>query len=239
VNPQDPYQPQQPQQPQQPYQPQPPAYTPPQPSQNGQYNVVPPLVANSATSGHNPYEFIFNSQAQKPSTGSMAKRILMVVIGLALLAIIFAVITSVLSASSNAGQQQLKIITQQQQEILFLATDGAKNLADQSLRNTAATLQFSTTSSQKALLDYAAKNGFTINPDDLALLHDPATDKLLADAKSTSTYDVTWKQTVRTQLEEHTAALKKLYAESTNPDFKQLLQTAYDNALLVNSQLKE
>lgn len=233
MNPQDPYQPRQP------YQPQPTPQTPSLPTQNGQYNVVPPIVANSSTNGHNPYEFIFNEQAQKPAPSSMLKRILLVIIGIAILAVVFAVVSSLLRAGSGAGQEQLKTISLQQQEILLLATDGTKYIIDPALKNAATTLQLSTTTSQAELFGYAAKNGLTIDPKELALLHDSATDKLLADAKATSTYDVTWKQTARAQLEEHATAVKKLYDQSTNTEFKKLLQTAYDNTVLVHSQLKE
>jgi len=233
VNPQDPYQPQQPSLPQ------PAPQAPPQPTQSGQYNVVPPQVANSATNGHNPYEFIFNAPAQKAKPSSIVKKILLVVVGLAILAALFAVVSSLLTASSSAAQEQFKTITQQQEEIIFIATDGIKNIIDPSLKNTATTLQLSTSSSQSDLLNYAEKNGFAIKADELALLHDTATDKLLADAKSTSTYDITWKQTARTQLEEHSAALKKLYDQTASTELKEMLQTAYSNTLLVSSQLKE
>ncbi|MFZ1484187.1 MAG: hypothetical protein WAS36_04205 [Candidatus Saccharimonadales bacterium] len=233
MNPQDPYQPQQP------YQPQPTPQTPPQQPQNGQYSVVPPIVANSSTNGHNPYEFIFNAQSQKKPASSMLKRIVLAVIGLAILAVIFAVVSSFLASGSNSGKQQLKTITQLQEELVGIAKDGTKNIRDQSLKNTATTLQLTTASSQAQLLAYSAKNGFEIDPKELGLLHDSATDKLLADAKSTSTYDTTWKQITRTQLDEYSASIKKLFDQTTKAELKKLLSTSYSNAQLISSQLKE
>lgn len=169
----------------------------------------------------------------------MTKRILVVLVGLVVLAVLYAVVSSLLSSGKSENQALLKTVTQQQQEIILTATDGSRSLLDPSLKNTATTLQLSTTSSQKELLSYASNSGISINEKELLLLHDAAIDKLLADAKTTSTYDTTWKQTTKTQLEEHAASVKKLFDQSKNAEFKKLLQTAYTNAVLVQNSLKE
>lgn len=233
MNPQDPYQP---------YRPQPTPQTPPQPSQNGQYNVVPPIAASTTTTGHNPYEFIFNADAQKkaPVTGgSLVKRILLVVVGLAILAVLFVVVSSLLSAGSADSKALLKTVAQQQQELIKLGTAGNQYIVEQSVKNTSSTLLFSVSTDQQKLLQYASSHGVAIDPKELNLLQDADTTKLLENAKATSTYDTTWKQTARAQLLNYSANIDKLYNQASNEDLKKLLKTSYSNAQLLSSQLKE
>ena len=111
------------------------------------------------------FSFIMNpeqqpSKSQLPGSNSMILRILVVLGGLLVLVIIFAVLKNLLGGTSNLGS--FVSVIQDQQELVHLTTNvtGNQQLAlptdDQ---NFAATAQLSLTSSQSGLTSYLASIG--------------------------------------------------------------------------------
>lgn len=222
-----------------PYQPEP-QQTQPITSEQGGYASVPPVAASPTTTGHNPYEFILSAQPPKPSkfgSGSLAKRILLVCVGLGLLAVI-AMVAMNLLGSKGVSREQLVTIAQQQQEIVRIAQTANSQATGQATKDIATTIDLSVNTDQQKLLEYGSKINIKIDKKQLNLKKDTKTDAFLDNAQASSTYDAAWRQTMQTMIASYKSNLTTLFDSTESKSLKDILNKSFNNATLIEEQLK-
>ncbi|MEO6760969.1 MAG: hypothetical protein ABI220_01155 [Candidatus Saccharimonadales bacterium] len=210
--------------------PSPPSYTPPT-------NLTP-------NGGHNPYEFIVAEDKQReakfkiPGGDNKTQRALIVAGGAIVLIIIISLLYSLISSSGHSDPQ-LTIVTQKQQEIIRVATDGARHANNQSTKNFAINTELTIQSNQGELISYLADHGTKLSKKTLNLGIDSKTDTLLTNASATNTYDSTVEQELVTELTDYQAALKQAYQGVSGKTLQGILNHSYDNASLLIEQGKD
>lgn len=209
----------------------------PQPGPGG-YTAVPPPnpVAGPGNGGHNPYEFIFAGNEQpKPglfSGGGMMKRVLLVVGGLVVLAVIAAIAVSLL-APKDASLEKLTTVVQEQQEIVRVADLADKSAASTDLKNLAVNTSLSVGSDKKSLQTYLTTRKVKLTDEILAAKQDSKTDTLLTNAKATNTFDHTAAQTLQSLLVTYRSDLNTTYQEVKGKNARAELKNSYDTAELL------
>ncbi len=250
MNPQDP----QYQQPQQAYPP-----TPPQPLAHPGMQPYPPQnpvtpstqayqqlpvapnqpSVTQATPSANPYDFIVNPDPVKPSAGvgggSLIKRILVILGLLAVLVIIAAVVVNFIIPKDTSGQSLLTV-AQKQQEIARISEQIATQSSSDSLKNLAVNIQLSISSDQQTTVAYVKSKRVQTNDKILALKHDTKVDALLANAKTTNTYDTVAAQTLVAELQAYQTMLKTTFSATSSKKAQAIIQSDYDNAALLSAQ---
>ncbi len=195
------------------------------------------------TDQSNNYEFILNPPAKhrwtfSPSDLGPLKLIIAAVIVLLLLIIIISVGKSLLAGKSNVPA--LINVTQDQQEIIHLATAAQQqsglSVANQNL---AITSQLSITSAQNDMLTYLVKLGKKVKPKTLQLKVDPILDSQLTAAVNSNTYDTAFHQAMQTKLTGYQLALKQAYAQTKGPNGRAMLSRQYNDANLLLVMLKQ
>lgn len=199
------------------------------------YAPAPPNAPGNLPPG---YEFIASPSTPPRSAGpqSTAMRAIIVLGGLLLLLIIFIIIKGLFSGSSN--KDQLLIVSQDQQELIHLATNaGQQEDLNETNKNFSVTAQLGLTSGQTQLISYMAKNGIKVSPKVLNLKVSAATDKQLTDAADASNYDETFRSVMDTKLKAYEIDLKAAYAKTKGPVGQKLLSDQYNAANLLLQQL--
>ena len=222
--------------------PQPTLPSTPQANPQGGYDVVPPPqpgIPTVGNGGHNPYEFIIaqNPIDTKKGAGNMtiAKRILLALIGLAVLAgIVIAGIN--FFVPKDPTLESLVSVAQTQQEIIRVTTQIDKKLANSDLVNYVVNVNMSVGSDQAATIKYLSTRKFEVSSKTLPLKADPKTDKLLSEAKATNTLDMTTHQAVQKLLVDYQKELSSTYKTVAGENAKKLLQTNYDHVTLLITQ---
>ncbi len=212
----------------------------PQQGANGQYDVLPPPSTTGRPTGHNPYEFIVadNSKKKKlliPGANSFFGKLALMVGGFVVLLVIAGVILSMVF-SGNSATADLTATALTQQELIRIA--GSSNASKQSVKDVAASVQLSTGSDQKKLLNYLASHGTKLTPKELALGKDAKSDQLLASAKATNTYDDTLLQVMSDDLTAYQVQLQATFKKATSKTLKADLQKYYSTTVLLAEQLK-
>lgn len=187
------------------------------------------------------FDFIMNPQQptkHSPLGGgsSMATRILVVVGGLFVLAIIAAIFMRFLGSGGAFDKAAMLTVIQDQTEIARLATTGQENSVSQENKNFSVTAKLSLQSDQKILLTYLAEKGYKPNPKTFVLKQSAATDKTLADAKSSSTFDTAYRDIMEKALTTYRQDLSTAY-DGASDSTKEVLQKQYDSAGLLITQL--
>lgn len=250
--PRQPFQPNQPQQPRGSFNPQSPhvGYGAPssqhfQRHESGHYEVVPPPqpVQNDGRSGHNPYDFIVNPNAQtRPGFGvsmlggSMLTRIALLGGAVVVIIIIASVVISALSPKSVTPQ--LISIAQRQEEIVRVSTDATTQASSSDTRNFVTNVEASVTTSQLQVTTYLATHGTKLKAKSLALDQDPQTDTQLADAATANNYDGAVTQELITQLQTYEGLLHTAYSQTSSTSLKAVLQSNFSSADLLLKQAK-
>ncbi len=220
----------QPQNPQQPYQ------QPVQPQQQPQ--------VSQQTDPQGQYDFIINPNAAPKKakfipSSSMPMRILMVLAGLFVLAIVAAVVVSLLGKGGGAANKDAILsVAQDQTEIIRLSTSGVENSVSQTNKNFSATTKLTMTSSQKELLAFASAKNIKINPKQLPAKQSSTIDTQLATAKSASTFDVVYADVMKRELDSYQADLAAAY-KTAGTAGKALLLSESKSANLLYTQLTE
>jgi len=217
--------------------------TPQQPVQapNGQYEVLPPLPGgqNNGHTGHNPYEFIMSPNMPKRRVvggNSFVMKIALLVGGAVLLMIVIAVVMSALGPKSVTPQ--LTAIAEQQQEIIRIATNAARQTSGTDTTNFVTNVALSVTSSQNTVVTYVTSHGTKLSTKVLALKQNSKTDSLLSSAANAGTYDSTVRSTLTDQLTSYEGELRKTYKATSNKKVQQLLQNCYNAASKLLDQAK-
>ena len=208
----------------------------PQQADNGQYAVVPPPSITGHPTGHNVYEFIVNPNNPQKSGGlfkgnKFLQKIAVLVGGTVLLLTVLGILISVFVPNNNSTAT-LTSIAQQQQEIIRVATLGAR-ATSQDTQNFAATTQYTLMTSQGQVITYLGQHGTKLSAKQLAVGHDATTDATLTAATATSTFDSALKDSLISQLKTYRAALSKAYTASSNKTVKTLLQKSDNSARIL------
>ena len=104
-------------------------------------------------------------------------------------------------------------------------------------QNFVATANLSLGSQSSGLLQYLAKNGYKPKAKLLSQRISPALDSQLTAAVANTTYDQTFQDTMKTQLNTYLSDLTHTYAQTSGKNGRALLNSDYDQAKLLLSQL--
>jgi hypothetical protein len=179
-----------------------------------------------------------------PSLGGSSSRLVRIGVvlgGLLVLIIIFAIVKSLFSGGGNT--QALTAVAQEQQAMIHILTNGAGQDSQQqavlsaSDQNFAATAKASLTSAQQQLIDYMSINHKKVSDKALAQKVDPMIDQQLTAAAGNSTYDSTFKQVMQTKLTNYEKALRVAYQQTSGPKGRKLLSEDFQGAQLLLAEL--
>lgn len=126
----------------------------------------------------------------------------------------------------TSGESLLGLI-QQQQEIIRVSTQAQQAAQSETTKGFAYTVNLSVSTSQQQLQGYATKAGTKIDPKQLSLKQDATTDKLLENAKATSTYDSAVKKVLSTLLQDYLDQLKETYKQTSSANLKKILDANF------------
>lgn len=190
----------------------------------------------------NPYGFIMNpQQPQKKapfgSSGSNLQKILFASGGAAVLLIIGILVFNLLFSSPGSSEQLIKV-AQQQQEIVRMNTY-ATRLANQDMKNVAATTSATFLSEQAQYTAFLAESNLKIDQKKLAAGLKSSNTVLLESAVSTNTLDNTYKDILITELTTYQADLDAAYKAVSKQESKDLLLKMYTSAGLILADITE
>lgn len=218
------------------YQPQQPPVAPAsQPAPNA-YNPVVPSSPTAQPHNANPYEFIF-SEKHQPKQGlfsgaSMTKRIMVIVGGLVVLAVLAAILMS-LFVPKDTSLEKLTSILQEQEEIVRVADLSSASAANVDVKNLAVNVSLSVGTNSTSLQTYLTTHKVKITKALLATKQDSKTDTLLTNAKSTNTFDHTAAQTLQSLLVTYRSDLNTTYQDVKGTNARKELLNSYKNADLL------
>lgn len=192
---------------------------------------------SNQTPQQNPYDFILNpSQPPKKQLfggGSMKSRIIIVAVGLILLMIIGAIISSLIANANKGPTEQLKSIVAQQQEIIRIANSGTDSALTSTGRSFAATVKMSIQTDQKNLRDQLSTTGIGLKPEELSSKRNSKTDEALKAAADNNRYDEELIDALSKMLNTYAKDLKSAFDATKNQDTKQVLSDAYSSAVTI------
>jgi len=191
----------------------------------GQYDFI---VSPEASGHHGRRLFSFGG-------GNLLVTLAIIIGGALVFIIAVAVIVNVFFGSKT-NIDELVGIAQTQSEVVRVSALSAQ-VHDQGLRNAAESTQQTVGSQQQALLAFLKKQGRSLKEKDLALKKKVQTDQTLQAAQQANTYDVTFQQTLRTELTDYSAALKTAYNNTGNSTERSLLRGEYTDVQMLLKQL--
>ena len=114
------------------------------------------------------YDFFLNTTPQKRklvpfNSNKPIKNNIMFIVGGGLAIIVFIILLSSLFLGKNNDSASLITLTQQQNELARVATEGTTDAVQQTTKNLAVNVELSLTSDQKQLLAYLKKTGTTVS----------------------------------------------------------------------------
>lgn len=178
----------------------------------------------------NPYDFILNPNAnqKKPAVAS-ANGPMRLLLGIGIIGGVLLIAGLVLTQflpKGTSGESLLGLI-QQQQEIIRVSTQAQQAAQSETIKGFAYTVNLSVSTSQQQLQGYVTKAGTKIDPKQLSLKQDATTDKLLENAKATSTYDSAVKKVLSALLQDYLGQLKETYKQTSNANLKKILDANF------------
>lgn len=227
----------------QPEQPAQPAQQPTAPPPSG-----PPSGATPQTAAPVEDRYAFIMDPSKPprkrllnggAGNSMAVRLLIVVAGVFVLLVIFVFILKALGGDKGTFNKAAMLsVAQDQAELVHLSTGGVQNSVSQDNKNFSITTQLSSSSQQAALLTYLQSHGYKPGSKQLALKQSAATDSQLSAALTASTFDPTYREVMKSELETYQKDLSTAY-NTADSKAKALLSADYNGAGLLLEQLSD
>jgi hypothetical protein len=131
-------------------------------------------------------------------------------------------------------------VAQDQQELVHLLTPQQENLtaslADDT-KNFAATAKVTLASSQSQVIQYLTSNGQKVDAKKLGLKINPQTDEQLTTAAAAGTYDETFREIMKSELNTYMNDMSAVYKEATGKKGRALLSDQYNQAQLLLKQL--
>ena len=207
----------------------------------------PPADVPPAQQGPN-YNFIMEPPKPErrsllPTNSGPAIRIALILGGVLVVFVIFAVIKSLLF-SSGGNKQALITVAQDQQAIIHIVTNATTGTQGQqpavlsaSNQSFAITTQLKINSAQTQLLTYLKANHVKASTKVLGLKVDAATDQQLSAAAANSTYDSTFQQVMQAKLNDYQSALDAAYKQTSGPNGRKLIKQEFQGAQLLLTQL--
>ena len=197
-----------------------------------------PSGSNQAPSALPQYDFILNpNNGQKknkfgmPNGNSTKQRLFIVLGGLGGLLVV-GILAMMIFGGGTSSQDNLKVLAQQQNEIIRIA-DAA--LKEKSIRNAktiqaAATIGLVVKSEQQQTIALLSKKP---NEKTLGLTKSAKTDAVLLAAVQNNTYDETLLNTLQTQLTQYQQQLKTTYDSAAKTKEKDVLNSAYKSTAIL------
>lgn len=194
---------------------------------------------------HNPYDFIMNPGQPQPkrAVDLNGKNGFLLKIGLIVGGVIILMIAVAIAMNMFAGNktntEDLKLLAQTQQEIVRVSASAqtGSGIRDQALKNFAANTQLTVASQQTQLVTYLAQNDAKMNNKQLGLKKSSETDTTLKQAQATSTYDIAFKQVIKSSLTNYANEIQTNYNNATATDVRSYLKKSYDQTQLLLQQL--
>ncbi|HSX00190.1 MAG TPA: hypothetical protein VLH38_04105 [Patescibacteria group bacterium] len=191
--------------------------------------------------GSNPYEFITteNKAAKKariPGSSNPFIMKLVLIIGSAVILVVVLAFIATLIFGSKTDFKDLISIAATQQEIIRIASLQEAQATDQSVAGAAISTKLTMQTQQQNTLTYLGANHTKYSPQQLALKKNSKTDTQIKEAQATSTFDITFTQIMRGQLQDYAAELKTTYANATGKKEKILLSTDYKQVEMLLQQ---
>jgi hypothetical protein len=202
--------------------------------------MQPPHIPHDPYAADDPYRFIMEPpKRQKPKgTGLAGNPFLMKIVfflGAAIVVIVAGAILVNVFFGGKTNTQDIVDIAATEQEIMRVSVRGA-DAANDSVKNAAITTQATVATEQQEWITYLAKLGKKTNAKQLALKKNTTTDSRLTQAQATSTFDLTFSQVMRSQLQDYASELKTAYGKATGKNEKALLSKHYDQVVLLLEQ---
>jgi hypothetical protein len=194
--------------------------------------------ASGNSSANSDYDFILNPAppthpAIKNSLlhGTLA-RVVMGLIGVFVIIIVIAVIASLSKGSSNLPY--FESVLEDQQELIHITTN-AVNEPDisSSNQNFVSTASTSLNSNSTQLESYLATSGVKISTSVLSLKVSSTIDNDLTNAESSGSFNSTFDQVAKADLNGYMEDLKLAYSKTTGPQGRALLSSFYNQAGLL------
>ncbi len=216
-----------------------------EPSQgNGQYVSPAGQILNTPNpaTGQNPYDFILNpdtTQKKPPrSGGNKAMRLLIGLGGITVVLIVASMVAMQFFAKGTPSTSLIGLV-QRQQELIRIAGLGERTSQNEAIRGLAYNVELSIGTNQQQLMGFISKQGQEITKKELALKQDADTDKLLENARATSTYDSALQKVLSMQLQEYLSDLKTTYSKASSSQLKEILNASYTSGKLLLTQAEQ
>lgn len=205
------------------------------PPQQYQYPAPPPQPEQQ-----NPYDFFMEQEGPKQRGGGLGnsplkKALLIVGLFVGVLTLLGVILAIVSHKPNNTAP--LITIAQDQQELIRIASDGAKHGRSTTIQNYAVTAESSLTSAQSSLVAFMAKQGIKVNAKSLDASHSPTTDQALATALTAETYDSTFTSISQAALAKYIRDLNQEISVAPTRAEATLLQQQNAYAQLLQKQL--
>jgi hypothetical protein len=173
--------------------------------------------------------------------GSLTTRILVLLGGLLILLIVFAIVKSLLTTPQFSTADYITV-TQQQAEINYiLTTDLTADTRQAALtpanNNFAISAQLSIASAQSQILTYLKTNHVKVSPKQLTANLDKSVDTQLSNSLTTNDFNQVFVQVMQNELQIYAKDLSRAYNTSRGPKGRTMLINQYNGARLLYKQL--
>lgn len=198
-------------------------------------NSVPPPNPPSGNFNANEFDFIMNpGTPQKKSLipGGPKQRMLIFGVGIAAVVVILLVIIASIIGGGSSATDDLVVIAQKQNEIVRVASIGNTKAASPEAKKLAALAAATTTSDQKAMLDYLAKNKRKVSDKQLVLSQDKDIDNELSSAETNGRFDDVFIKGLAELMIDYQKSVQSSY-QTVGSNGKQVLKTSFDNVTLI------
>lgn len=195
---------------------------------------------NPEQPGSNPYDFITTGKKPPKSGLSGASDPLVMklvfVIGGAIILVIIVVLLVSFIFSGRTNLNDLVVLAETQQEIVRVANQDTGQDTDINVSGAAINTKLTVITQQQNMITFLNTHRVKVSQKQLDLKKSTQTDKTLLEAKATSTFNTTFTQIMRGQLQDYAVALRKAYAGAASTKEKTLLATQYNQVQLLLKQ---
>lgn len=195
-------------------------------------------VVNTPQNNPNNFDFILNpaQPAKKPPLGGNNALKLLVVVGgvVVLLVLVLFVVFSLLKPKTPTTD--VVNIIQRQEEVIRLASLGESEAKTEDMKGLSYSIDLSVSTNQDQAQAYLKAMGGEISEEQLGLKRNATTDKLLEDAKVTSTYDTALRGVYETELTKYLNELQTAYKATGSAKLKTILSNSFDAGKMLLEQ---
>jgi hypothetical protein len=196
---------------------------------------------------HPNYDFIMNAEhnnktASTDGSRSMVNRVLVVLIGLVILVVLFAVIKGLLAGNPAVDITGMTVVVEDQAEIIHLLNNTsqvptAKALLTVSNQDFIVTGKLSIGSQESQLEAYLKANGHNPSQGEINLKESSRIDKELTASVTASDYDQTFTSIMQAQMANYKQDLGTAYENTKEVKGRALLKSDYAGAVLLLEQI--